>query len=423
MATVGKTGPGGTLDVIAVESEQNSDATRYGIIQNLDVTAGNVSRVFGRLEQRTGVSPRKIKSVIVGLSGRSLRNIATDVSISLEDDTEIDDSILERLRNQAMNSAIDSSLEVIDAVPRTYRVGKVETLNPKGMVGNAITGVFDLIVCRPEMTRNIRRTICDKLHLDLEGFVVTAMATGHLFLTPDEKNLGCMLVDVGAQTTTVTIYKNGGLRYFATLPMGSHNITRDIMSLGVIEARADEIKRTSGNAMPDEGEPSSLNIGGLRLSDVSSLVAARSEEIIANIIEQINYAGMKESDLSKGIVCIGGGSRLQGFISLLAQQSDLPVRTASLPSYVKAESTKALPPESLEVISVLYAGATLSEGECLEMPRREQLPANGTLPLEEEEEQEPEEPKNPKTRNSIFDRIGKGLANLFGNPEDDSDLI
>ena len=427
MATVGKTGPGGTLDVIAVESEQNSDATRYGIIQNLDVTAGNVSRVFGRLEQRTGVSPRKIKSVIVGLSGRSLRNIATDVSISLEDDTEIDDSILERLRNQAMNSAIDSSLEVIDAVPRTYRVGKVKTLNPKGMVGNAITGVFDLIVCRPEMTRNIRRTICDKLHLDLEGFVVTAMATGHLILTPEEKRLGCMLVDMGAETTTVTIYQKGALHYLATIPMGGRNISRDIASLGVVDSKAEEIKITSGNALAESNVPN-LEINGLKLSDISNLVVARSEEIVANIIAQLEYAGIKDSELQGGIVCIGGGFRMKGILELLEMESNIPVRRGTLPEYVRIEDTRANGVEMAEVASVLYAGATLTDKESLYMPERPGMPVNGVLPLENDDSDEEkksnksETPSKPKS--SFFEKMGKRIGSLFsGNEDDDTELI
>ena len=423
IAAIGKTSFNGELDIIAIEQETDVDGIRYGIIQNLEETSMCVSRLFGRLEQRAGVTPRKIKGVIVGLSGRSLRNIPTEVAMPLPEETEIDDNILLRLRNQAMQSAIDNTLEVIDAVPRTYRVGKIETLTPKGMIGNAITGVFDLIVCRPEMTRNIRRTICDKLHLQLEGFVVTAMAAAHLILTSDEKDLGCMLVDAGSQTTTVSIYKNGGLRYFSTLPMGGHNITRDIMSLGVIEARAEEIKKTSGNAFPEDSKPSTLNIGGIRLSDVANLVTARREEIVANIVEQISYAGMKETDLSKGIICIGGAARLQGFTALLSQQSDLPVRMGNLPDYVKFNGIKPLPTETVEVISVLYAGATLSEHECLEMPEKEALPVNGELQFEETETPEETKPEKPKLRNKFLEGLGRKITNMFGNSEDDSDLI
>ena len=306
VAAIGKTRGTGTLDIVAVEHESTPEGgVRYGIIQNLEDTSTAVGRLFARLEQRPNIHPRKIKSVIVGLSGRSLKNITKEVSLSLPEDTEITDEILLRLQEQALHSAIDNTLEVVDAVPRVFRVGNSQTSSPKGMIGNHISGIFDLIVCRPELKRNIRRTIIDKLHLDVDGFVVTAMATGHLILTPEEKRLGCMFVDMGAETTTITIYQKGALHYFATLPMGGRNISRDIASLGVVDAKAEEIKITSGNALAENNIPN-LNINGLKLADISNLVVTRSEEIVANIIAQIEYAGIKDSDLQGGIVCIGG---------------------------------------------------------------------------------------------------------------------
>ena len=166
------------------------------------------------------------------------------MEINLPDDTEINDDILRRLRDQALSTAIDSSLEVVDAIPRVYMVGKSETRSPKGAIGNKIHATFDLIVCRPELRRNLQRTISDKLDININGFVVTALSTAQVLLTSEEKRLGCMLVDMGAETTTVSIYKDGSLRYFATLPMGGRNITRDITSLSLLEERAEDIKIT-----------------------------------------------------------------------------------------------------------------------------------------------------------------------------------
>lgn len=425
VAAIAKTKGIGNLDVIAVEYENTAEGcVRYGIIQNLEETSTSVSRLFARLEQRPNVLPKKIKSVIVGLGGRSLKNITKEVSLSLPEDTEINDEILSRLQDQALHSAIDNTLEVVDAVPRVFKVGNSVTSSPKGMIGNHISGVFDLIVCRPELKRNIRRTIVDKLHREVDGFVVTAMATGHLILSPEEKRLGCMLVDMGAETTTVTIYQKGALHYFATIPMGGRNISRDIASLGVVDAKAEEIKITSGNALPENNVPN-LNINGLKLSDISNLVVARSEEIVANIIAQIEYAGIKDADLQGGIICIGGGFRLKGIIDLLKQQSGINVRRGTLPDYVHVEDSRANGVEITEIASVLYAGATLSDKESLFTPEKPVLPPNGVLPLEPEEEVEVNKPEREnKPRNTLFDKFRKGIGNLFNGPEDDdSDLL
>ena len=426
VAAIGKTKGSGSLEVIAVEHEPTAEGgVRYGIIQNLEETATAVARLFARLEQRANIHPRRIKSVIVGLGGRSLKNITKEVSLSLPEDTEITDDILSRLQDQALHSAIDNTLEVVDAVPRLFKVGdNARTSSPKGMVGNHISGIFDLIVCRPELKRNIRRVIVDKLHLDVDGFVVTAMATGHLILTPEEKRLGCMLVDMGAETTTVTIYQKGALQYFATIPMGGRNISRDIASLGVVDAKAEEIKITSGNALSESNIPN-LDINGLKLTDITNLVTARSEEIVSNIIAQIEYADIKDSDLPGGIICIGGGFRLKGFLELLEMESGISVRRGTLPEYVRIEDTRASGVEIAEVASVLYAGATLTEKESLMMPERPAMPVNGVLPFgEEDNKPETKKTSDSKPKKSFFEKVGRKLGNIFsGGDDDDSDLL
>lgn len=422
IASIGKTSGEGQLDVIAIEEENDVEGVRYGIIQNLEETSVRVSRLLNRLEHHTGVSPRKIKGVFVGLSGRSLKSITAEVSLNLPEGTEITEDVINKLTEDAKRKAIDNTLEVVDAVPRIYTVDKAETHTPKGAVGSHIQATFDLIVCRPELKRNLSRTIPDKLGIKIEGFVVTALATGHLILTADEKRLGCMLVDIGAETTTVTIYRKGCLRYFVTLPLGGRNITRDITSLNVLEERAEQIKIAIGNAMGQDSVPP-LNVNGVRHTDVNNLVVARSEEIVANIMEQIEYAGLKEADLPGGIICIGGGSKLQGMIDLIELQSGLPVRRGQLPQYVRLEADHAGNKNMIQVVSVLYAGATLSQQECLEIPERGEIPITGTAPVE------PESPKEPSEKVEKTNKIIKGLkmriAKMFSNPDDadDSELM
>lgn len=422
IASIGKTAGEGQLDVVAVEEESDVEGVRYGIIQNLEETSVRVARLFSKLENRAGITPRKIKGVFVGLSGRSLRNVATEVSISLPNDTEITDEIISRLRADATHRAIDKTLEVVDAVPRIYHVGKSETHSPKGAIGNFIQATYDLVVCRPEMKRNIIRTIPDKLGVKIEKFIVTPLATAHLILSPEEKRLGCMLVDIGAETTTVSIYKNKCLRYFATLPLGGRNITRDITSLAVLEESAEQIKIASGNAMVDD-TPSTLNVNGVRLTDVNNLVVARSEEIVANIMEQIEYAGMKESDLPAGIICIGGGSRLKGMTDLISLQSGLQVRRGQLPPYVHIVDKQATNKNIIQVVSLLYAGATLTTEECLEIKPAEQVPVTGTAP--EPEVEQPRQRKNPNSgkRRKFLDGLTSRIGSLFTPPDDDSELM
>lgn len=421
IAVVGRMRPGGKLDILACEQEKGVESVRYGEIKNVEEAANRIQRIISKLERKPSVAPRKIKSLYVGLSGLSLRSIPTKVSLTLPDETEITEDIIMRLLDQARLTSIDSSLEVIDAVERFYTVGKTKTMLPVGNIGNSISGEFDLIVCRPGLKNKLIRTVKDKRGIPIKGIVITALAVSQIVLNTEQKRLGCMLVDIGAETTTVTIYRGGHLHYFATLPLGGRNITRDLTTLNILEERAEDIKISAGSAVPRD-TPTTINYGGIRDIDVSNIVIARSEEIITNIIKQIQYAELEDSDLPGGIVIIGGGSKLTGIIDLLAEKSGLNVVRGTIPPYIRVEETKVSTPEIIGVASILYAGASGNDTECLEIPRADELPINGE-PNESDKDgrnsQSDREDVNKPSKPSWIDKLAK---KLFGS-EDNSDVI
>lgn len=415
IGAVGVAGNSGQLQIIAAEQEKSTDTVRYGHIQNTEETFELSNYVLERLERR--LDPREIAGVYVGISGRSLRSIPVEISISLPDDTEISEAIVARLRQNALQSDIDTSLEIIDAVPRIFHVGKTETHRPIGRIANGISATYDLIVARPALQNNLRRVIVDKLGLELKGIVVTPLATGQIVLTEQEKKLGCMLVDLGAETTTVTIYSRGNLIYFATLPLGGRNITRDLTSLNELEEKAEEYKLTFGNAIAPS-TPSQEKVGRHKLCDISNLVVARSEEIVANIVEQVHYAGLTENDIPEGIILCGGAARMSGMQELISKFSGLKVRMASLPSYIRMDDTRSQGMETLQVAAILYAGSESTDPECLVTPEPDPAPqAAATQTRPEEKPEKPQKPKKP----SIFGRIGNTIGKMFTPIGDDDE--
>ena len=411
----------GQLTVLAIEQEESNESVRYGIIQNLEEVSLRTKRIIDKLERHAAVAPRRISGIFIGLSGRSMRSVPAEVRLNFPEEVEITDDILDRLRNDARNTAIDTTLEIVDVVPRKYIIDKIETTPPKGSIGRSITAIYDIIVCRPELKRNITRAIPDRCEIRNNGFVVTPLAAAHVILPAEEKRLGCMLVDFGAETTTVSIFRKGSLQYFATLPLGSRNITRDITTLNLLEEMAEEIKCTSGNAIARE-TPSTLNINGVRLSDVSNLIVARAEEIAANVVQQIEYAGLTRKDLPAGIICIGGGAKLDGMLELLENQSGLNARLAHLPEYIHVADARANRQEAIQVNSLLYEAAVQSRSECLEDPAPQELPATGTA----DDIQEDLPPaRRHTTRKNNAGKIAEGARNffsrLFARPDDDED--
>lgn len=366
----------GMVDVIASEEEKLIDSVRYGCIQNVDVSNA-VSRVCERLEAYPRLEEGTITGVYVALGGKSLSSRIEEVSTSLPAEMEITRQLVDDLKAKA-EAMVPEGRDAVDVVPVRFTVDNKAQVNPVGSYGQQLGARMAVISCIPQIKRMLRRVLNERLGLTINGYIVRPLAEAAMALTDDERRLGCLFVDFGAETTTVAIYKNGAPVYLATLPMGSRNITLDLTALNYIEERAEEIKRKSGNAIPQEGLHYK-GADGIDYTEVNNYVHARAAEIVQNILAQIEYAGLKSSELPGDIIIVGGGARLRGFNELLAKQSKMKVRVGSVQGPVKISDGSIQPAENLDVISVLAAAARLPEAECVEFPDpAEEAPAAGS---------------------------------------------
>lgn len=361
---VGVVDNSGVVDVIAVEEEKLTDRVRYGCIQNVDV-ANAIDTVVERLQAYPAVEPRTITGVYVGLGGRSLTSTMVDVSMQLPVETEITEPIITELKKRAA-ATTDPDRDTVDVVPVRFTVDNKTQTSPVGTFGQSLSARATVLSCSPQIKRILRRVITDRLGLNINGYITRPLAEAAIVLTEDERRLGCMFVDFGAETTTVSVYRGGAPVYVATLPIGSRNITLDLIALNYIEERAEEIKKVSGNALAvDAARRGKGYAEGIDYTDINNYVHARADEIVANIIAQIEYAGVTAADLPGGIVIVGGGARLRGFNELLQQQSKLPVRQGAPSASVRITDGSIHGTEMVDVISVLVAASRMPEAECL----------------------------------------------------------
>lgn len=446
----------GMVDVIAVEEEKLIDSVRYGCIQNVDVSNA-ISRVCERLEVYPRLKDATITGAYVGIGGKSLSSKIVEVSTTLPAEMEITSQLVADLKTKA-EGLIDDTRDVVEVVPVRFTVDNKAQNNPVGSYGQQLGARMAAVSCMPQIKRMLRRVLNERLGIDINGYIVRPLAEAAMALTDDERRLGCMFVDFGAETTTVAIYKNGAPVYLATIPIGSRNITIDLTSLNYIEERAEEIKRISGNAMPQEGirKPGA---DGIDYSEVNNYVHARAAEIIQNIVAQIEYAGLKAADLPGGIVIVGGGARLRGFNDLLGKQSKMKVRMGSVQGPVRISDGAIHPADTLDVISLLLAASKLPDAVCVELPptddespatrgtgsyediygeddedgeegsrigrgyddddetpsRKKEKPAKRKKQADEEEEEE-----ERRHRTSIFGILKDRLSGVWGNDGDDS---
>ena len=347
---VGHVDPSGTLIVKGIEEEhQHPNYVRYGCVQNVKEVANELNRVITKLNNR--ISPSKVSAVYLGVGGRSLKTTSDTLHLSLAEDTEVTNEMVEKLLGRATVTAPDT--EKLEVVPMEYIVnGKSQGTDSVGQLAHELAAKVNIVTCRSQILRNLQMSINEKLNLAINGYIVRPMAMADLVLTNEEKSLGVLLADCGAETTTVAIYRGGVLVYLATLPLGSRHITRDLTKMSLTEDRAEDIKRSIGNARPEDVRGDSAeDADRLRYNTV---IAARTAEIVANIVAQIGYAGLTGNDLPSGIVIVGGGSMLKGFAETLSQISTLSVRRGALPPSVKMLGSKISTTEDLDVISLLY---------------------------------------------------------------------
>ncbi len=432
---IGTYSPTGVLTVQAVEEEPLLEWVRYGAVSNIEEVSALLGRIIRKIENR--VSPRKVSSVYVGIGGRSFCSLPRDVEQTFAEDSEITDDVIAQLvRDAALSPYADR--EMLMVVPREFIVDKTVVSRPKGTVGRTIRMSANLIACRPQLKRNIDRLFTEKMKLNVAGYKVRQLALADVVLNSDEKRLGCMLVDFGAETTAVSIYKHGYLQYLVTLPMGSRNITRDIMKLNYLEERAEELKCTVGNATGASAvADGSLSMASTDYSDVNNYVSHRAGEIIANIRKQLEYSGFTSSDLPGGIIIVGGGARLNGFNECLSKRLAMHLRVGSVsrPDIRIPDSRLSLT-DTCDVIAVLYRAAADGAEECLTMPQRPDVaePQPAATVVEPEPEPEPviEEiaPSDPEPAGKKagkkwfkfnFDSIKNKVENLMTERDYDDD--
>ncbi len=419
---VGTVDNDGKMTVKAIEEESLIDCVRYGCIQNVEEVSNRVTRIIRKIENR--VSPRKVKGIYVALGGRSLCSSSREIERQYSDEVEITDRIIDQLKKEALTTGF-SDRDVVEVIPREFTVDNMVISNPIGTFGRHIRATLNLLSCKPQIKRNLNRVLNEKLQFKINGYVVRPVAIADLVLSDDEKRLGCMLVDFGAETTTVSIYKSGSLQYLVTIPLGSRNITRDITALNYIEERAEEIKKVVGNANVSEVDRRKTSADGIDSTEVNNYVQARAGEIIANIIEQINFAGFKSADLPGGIVVVGSGAKLKGFNSLLETQSKLKVRSGVPSNVIAIADGRIQPNDAVDVIAILVAATRVTPVECMEIT----TPIiggddNDTETVEDYDDDDDDDEINkskPNKSSGFFDRMKARMAKLVSEDDEDFD--
>ena len=292
--------------------------------------------------------------------------------------------------------------------------------NPIGSIGQHLHAVMNVVLCRPQMRRNLQM-VFDRMKIRINDFIITPIAAAQSMLTSEERRLGSVYVDHGAETTTVAVYKNNSLLYLNVLPMGSRNITRDLCSLNLLEEQADKIKRSYGDAMSVGVDLPNADISGASALDVSNYVSARAGEIMANVFNQLQFAQMTPGDLAAGFVTTGRGMHLKRMADLLNNISDMKVRTGLYPGVDEGKELSKIP----QLLSVVeWISNQPQAANCMSIPAMPKYPdanepAQPTHKPQATPDEQPKKPKKPGFFSRIIKQMSDGVEKTFEDAEDE----
>lgn len=362
---VARTDTDGGATLVAMHEVKTVNCVRHGRVQNVQEVAARVDEVLRRLENDPAVAPRKIRRVRIALGGRSVISVHTSAEAKLPAEVEITAETIERLKRDA-TFGLPADKQVLAVLPRSYNVDGAEVGNPVGMFGRHIRSEMTVVLAAHDNHTNLERVRMagsgDNAPAILRSYVPRQLALARMALTPSERQLGCVLVDMGSETTTISIHRGGVLHTLVTLPMGGRNITRDLAAgLSCTEEQAEYIKTAQAAAIPDADDASA------EAKEINSYAQARAGEIIANILHRIELAGFKTSELPGGIVLTGGASRMRRMAELFETQTRMKVRLAPADNSVRPGTTGADPVGSLDIMALAawpvaeFEGSDLSE--------------------------------------------------------------
>ena len=305
----GKKNLDGSISVLSVAKEDSTSCIRKGVVYNIDRTTTALTNLVKKLKNSLKT---EIAQVYVGVGGQSLRSIRNTISKDLPDNTIITQDLVDSIMdgNRAMSYP---EQEILEAAIQEYKVDAQLQIDPVGIQCRRLEGNFLNILLRSQFYRNLKKCI-ENAGIHVAEMYLAPLVLADNVLTDAERRTGCVLVDLGADTTTVSVYCRNILRHLTVIPLGADNITKDIESIQIDEKTAEQLKQKYGTAFSDQtiADSTTIRIDNDRTIEsnlLSEIIEARAEEIIENVWYQV--PSEYKDKLIGGIVLTGGGSNLK----------------------------------------------------------------------------------------------------------------
>jgi cell division protein FtsA len=362
-ALIAEPQPGGRVDILGKGTAAHKGARRGAII-DVPATVDAIKRATEEAEIMAGA---QIERAILGISGPSIKSFNSRQVVAVAaKNREISREDIQRSLDAARSVPIPTEFEVLHVLPREFVVdGQEGVADPLGMVGSRLEADVHVVTVPVATVQNLLNCV-NRAGIEVVELVLEPLAASEAVLTPDERELGIVLADIGAGTTELAVWSGGTLAATSVLPIGGDHFTNDIAVVKKAPVPdAERLKRKHGSALPalvpeeetvDMPQTGGRGVHPVRRREIAEILNARADELLQLIWDDA-VREVPAKELRAGLVLTGGGADLDGLVEVAEQIVGLPVRRGVPQNVGGLKDIVAAPEWACAVGLLLYASA------------------------------------------------------------------
>jgi cell division protein FtsA len=371
-----------TINIVGASSSSSKGVRKGQIIDIEDVVEATISSV----EAAERMAGYNLDAAYIALGGAHVSSQNSHGVVAVSDpEGEVSPDDVERVIEAASAISLPSSRELIHVIPKEFVVdGETGVKDPVSMSGVRLEVETHLVTASQAAVKNIRKAVND-VGIHIEDLVFAGLAASEAVLTPTEKELGCVLLDIGGGTTSVAAFIDGALTYSAVIPIGARNVTNDLaIGLRVSLDTAEKIKLAlSKNQDKEEGDEINLERLGVkeqkkvsRKTLVEGIIRPRLNEIFSMVRLDLDKVGIANK-VPSGVILTGGGADTVGIQDSAKRILSLPIRIGKPKGVGGLIDDIVTPSFAVPVGLVLYGAQDEPQESLTRFTKGFKLPAGG----------------------------------------------
>lgn len=356
-----------TCRILGVGVER-CNGVRRGVVRGIEESTRAIQKAMKDAERMAGV---EVGSVYCGIAGEHVAGQTSTGVVSVTGG-EIRTGDVARVNDVASSVPLGKEHELLHAIPQDYLVDMQPGISePIGMTGSRLDAQVYLVTVLSSVPQNLRKCV-EGAGYHVAEFVLEPLAASLAVLTPDERELGSAVIELGGGSTNVAIFQGGKIRHTGSLLISSGHVTNDIVhGLQVTQQDAEKLKERSGGAweafIPESETiqlPGTPGQGARTASRkvLGHIMRMRLQETLEFALDEITRAGYHQR-LPAGVVLTGGGAQTPGIVELAREVFAMPVRVGKPGQNLAGLTDSVESPRSAVVAGLaLYGSRQLVQG-------------------------------------------------------------